>query len=45
VEVTFFWQLENYDNLGLGVEPIILGAANGEIYNKHDIGDIYRLDN
>ena len=45
MEVTFFWQVENYDNLGLGVEPIILGAVNEKIYNKHDIGGIYRLDN
>ena len=41
----FSLQVENYYNVGLRVEPIPSGAINEEIYNQHDIGDIYRLDN
>ena len=37
----FFWQVENYDNVGLETEPIHSGAVGEEIYNQYDIGDIY----
>ena len=41
----FFWQVENYDNVGLEAEPIPSGAVSEEIYNQYDIGDIYCVDN
>ena len=41
----FFWQVENYDNVGLEAEPIHSGAVSEEIYNQYDIGDIYCVDN
>ena len=41
----FFWQIENYDNIGLEAEPIPSGAVSEEIYNQYDIGDIYCVDN
>ena len=37
----FFWQVENYDNVGLETEPIHSGAVSEEIYNQYDIGGIY----
>tara|TARA_B100001063_G_C16349442_1_gene350671 strand:+ start:87 stop:326 length:240 start_codon:yes stop_codon:yes gene_type:complete len=41
----FFWQIENYDNVGLEAEPIPSGAVSEEIYNQYNVGDIYCVDN
>ena len=41
----FFWQIENYDNIGLEAEPIPSGAVSEEIYNQYNVGDIYCVNN